>query len=230
MTQLSRSTLIATAAAAAAVLALTACSSSNHAASTATSTSSMGSTSTGSMPMTTMSGTSSMPMGTSAAAGSATGPHNTADVTFATDMIPHHTQAVQMADMALKSASSNAQVKALATSIKAAQDPEITQMSGWLRTWKQPVPAPMSGMSMGSGTGMMNDADMAKLGKTTGAAFDRLWVQMMITHHQGAITMARTELTRGENTGAKTLARSIVTSQSAQVTQLHTLLTTLPAA
>ena len=228
MTQLFRSTLTATAAATAAVLALTACSSGNHAASTASSTTGMGSTSTSGMPMTTMSGASSMPMSTSAAAGS----HNTADVTFATDMIPHHTQAVQMADMALRSAS-NAQVKALATAIKAAQDPEITQMSGWLRGWKQPVPAPMSGMSgtgMGHGTGMMSDADMAKLGRTSGAAFNRLWVQMMITHHQGAITMARTELTQGQNTGAKTLARSIVTSQSAQVTQLHALLTALPAA
>lgn len=75
-----------------------------------------------------------------------------------------------------------------------------------------------------------DDADMATLSKTTGAAFDRLWVQMMITHHQGAITMAQAEGTQGQNTAATTLARSIVTSQSAQVTQLRTLLAALPAA
>lgn len=214
MTQLFRSTLPVAAAAAAAVV-LTACSSSNHAAKpTAGSTSGMG----------------TMSMSSAAVAGSsASGPHNTADVSFATDMIPHHAQAVQMADLALKSAS-NAQVKALATAIKAAQDPEITQMSGWLRTWKQPVPAAMSGMSMGHGAGMMSDADMATLGTKTGAAFDRLWVQMMITHHQGAITMAQAEVTQGQNTAATTLARSIVTSQSAQVMQLRTLLAALPAA
>ncbi len=69
----------------------------------------------------------------------ATGPHNQADVAFASGMIPHHRQAVAMADMAPTKAT-NAAVKDLATSIKAAQDPEIQTMSGWLTGWGQPVP------------------------------------------------------------------------------------------
>ena len=69
---------------------------------------------------------------------SASTAHNAADVTFATDMIPHHSQAVEMADMALSTAT-NADVKTLATKIKAAQEPEISTMSGWLKAWKDPV-------------------------------------------------------------------------------------------
>lgn len=216
MTQRSRITLAATSAAVAALV-LSACSSSN-------STAHMSSTMSG-MNLMSMTGHATTASGSVAASG----PHNAADVAFATDMIPHHSQAVQMADMALKTAS-NAQVKTLATAIKAAQDPEITQVSGWLTSWKKPVPPTMGGMNMGHGTGMMSSADMTRLGKATGAAFNRLWVQMMITHHQGAITMAHTEITTGQNTEAKALARSIVTSQSAQITQLKTLLTQLPTA
>jgi uncharacterized protein (DUF305 family) len=160
----------------------------------------------------------------------ASGPHNSADVSFATDMIPHHSQAVEMADMAIAKAS-NADVKALAVKIKAAQDPEIVTMTGWLRAWNQPVPpssmSGMSGMSSSTGMGMMSDADMASLDRATGKAFDTMWVTMMITHHQGAVSMSKTELASGQYAGAKTLAQSIVTSQTAQIAQLQTLKTKL---
>ena len=162
----------------------------------------------------------------------ASGPHNQADFAFATDMIPHHTQAVQMSDMAA-TAATDTEVKTLAAAIKNAQDPEIAQMSGWLAGWGATVPTGSSmgmGTGMGSGTGMMSDADMADLDKATGATFDRMWVTMMITHHQGAVAMAQTELADGENPDAQTLARSIVSSQAAQIAQLQTLLRTLPAA
>jgi uncharacterized protein (DUF305 family) len=156
--------------------------------------------------------------------------HNAADISFATDMIPHHSQAVEMADMAIAKAS-NADVKALAVKIKAAQDPEIVTMTGWLRAWNQPVPpssmSGMSGMSSSTGMGMMSDADMASLDRATGKAFDTMWVSMMITHHQGAVDMSKTELASGQYAGAKTLAQSIVTSQTAQIAQLQTLKTKL---
>lgn len=167
------------------------------------------------------------------------GPHNAADVSFATDMIPHHAQAVQMADMAFTQATS-AQVKTLATAIKAAQDPEIATMSGWLAGWGENVPSTSSSMggtgmggtdhSMGSGTGMMSEADMTALGAAHGAAFDRMWVSMMITHHTGALEMANTELADGQNADAQSLARSIVTSQTAEITTMKQLLSTMPSA
>jgi uncharacterized protein (DUF305 family) len=176
---------------------------------------------------------SGMPMttGPNASATPAVGAHNQADITCATEMIPHHRQAVQMADMALTQAT-NADVKTLAQAIKAAQDPEIVQMSGWLAGWQQPVPAAsssgMGGMGQ-TGVGMMSDADMTSLGKATGAAFDRMWVSMMIRHHQGAVSMATTEESTGQNPDAKKLAQSIITSQTAQITQLAALLSTLPS-
>lgn len=161
--------------------------------------------------------------------------HNDADVSFAADMVPHHAQAVVMADMAAAQAT-NAQVKSIAADIKAAQNPEITKMNRWLVGWGQPAPttsssSDMGGMDMGgTGTGMMSTADMTTLSKATGAAFDRMWVQMMITHHNGAIAMAKTELSAGTNLDAKALAQSITTSQTAQIAQLNDILAQLPAA
>lgn len=178
-----------------------------------------------------------MTMSSTAPSGStgnpASGPHNSADVGFATDMIPHHRQAVQMADMALSKAT-NAQVKSLAATIKSDQDPEIAAMSGWLTGWGRAIPTSSMGSSMGSMggmsmPGMMSDTDMAALHKASGAAFNRMWVQMMTAHHQGALTMARTELTKGQNPDARSLAKSIISSQSKQIQQLKTLLSTLPA-
>ncbi len=163
-----------------------------------------------------------------------TSAHNRADVTFATAMIPHHRQAVEMADRALSRAT-NGGIKALARDIKAAQDPEITQMSGWLSRWQEPVPTSstsrmggMGGMDH-SGTGMMSDAEMTDLAMADGAAFDRMWVMMMIRHHRGAVSVATTEQRIGRNAEAKKLAQSIIASQTAQITQLTKLLGKLPS-
>jgi uncharacterized protein (DUF305 family) len=177
----------------------------------------------------------STPSTTSSYGPAATGPHNSADVAFATDMIPHHAQAVEMATMAL-SQGTNTQVKTLATAIKGAQDPEINTMSGWLVGWGKKVPAgsSMTGMTGmgGSGTsmnGMMSDAEMSQLRQASGAAFDRLWVQMMTKHHQGAVQMANTELSMGQNTDAKALATRIIRAQTAEIATMTALAKTLPA-
>jgi uncharacterized protein (DUF305 family) len=171
--------------------------------------------------------------------------HNRADITFATEMIPHHAQAVSMSALAARQASSP-RVKDLAAQIEAAQQPEIDQMSGWLRAWDAPVPdteAPgtggMSGMahgdasqnskpgmSDGSGAmpGMMSQQQMHQLGQANGAAFDTMFLQMMIGHHQGAVTMSQTELADGENPDAKTLAQNIITAQQREITEMQTML------
>lgn len=159
----------------------------------------------------------------------ASGPHNTADVTFATGMIPHHGQAVEMAQMALDQ-SSNPDVTKLAEAISAAQDPEIAQMSAWLTGWGEPVPArSMTGMDMDSMDmdGLMSEQDMSRLEGATGAEFDRLWLTMMVEHHRGAVAMARAELRDGRNEDAKQLARSIVDSQSREIAVMDGLLATL---
>lgn len=153
--------------------------------------------------------------------------HNAADVTFATEMTSHHTQAVEMAGFAATRAG-NAQVKALAAQISAEQGPEITQMTGWLTMWGQPVPAgghDMSGHGMPAAPGMMSDADMAMLQTLSGSAFDKMWLQMMTEHHNGALAMASTELASGQYGPAKALATSITRTQTEQIAQMHALAT-----
>jgi uncharacterized protein (DUF305 family) len=200
--------------------------------------------------------TSSAPPATASSAAPVAQAHNQADITFATDMIPHHAQAVSMSKLAAQQASSP-QVKDLATRIEAAQQPEIDQMSGFLRAWGAPVPdtnaagmggmngmdhgnmsgSNMPGMSQGSGAmpgmdhgsgggmpGMMSQQQMQQLSQAHGAAFDKMFLQMMIGHHQGAVTMSKTELADGENPDAKTLAQNIITAQQREITEMQTML------
>jgi len=150
--------------------------------------------------------------------------HNTADVTFATDMIPHHGQAVEMAELALTQAT-DAEVKKLATAIKGAQAPEIATMTGWLTQWGAPVPGSGSGHHMGgmAMTGMMSDDEMASLGAARGTAFDSMWLDMMTRHHQGAIQMSKTEIAAGQDPQAVALARQIITAQTAEIATMATL-------
>jgi len=166
-----------------------------------------------------------------AAGAPATGAKNAADVRFATDMIPHHTQAVAMAAMAPKLAA-DARVKVLAAKVKGAQVPEIARMSGWLTGWGAPVPSAAGGHDMsamgGTMNGMMSAQDLTALGKATGSAFDRMWLQSMTKHHQGAVAMARTELATGTNPDAKKLAQSVIDGQSAEITEMKSILAGIP--
>jgi uncharacterized protein (DUF305 family) len=166
-------------------------------------------------------GTAQSPAGPSA---TATG-FNQADVSFAQQMIPHHQQAVQMAELAASRASSP-KVKGLAGTIETAQNPEVQTMTGWLRSWGQPTAMPtdsMSGMDHAM-PGMMSGQDMSQLQSTHGQDFDRMFLQMMITHHRGAVEAARTELAEGTSPDAKRLARSIVVTQAVEIAQMRTLL------
>lgn len=151
---------------------------------------------------------------------------NNADVTFAQSMIPHHEQAVEMAKMAASHAST-AEVKDLAAKIEAAQGPEIKTMSGWLKAWGKDVPSgSMGGMNHGSGgmPGMMSDDDMMSLDSSDGAGFDRMFLTMMIEHHEGAIEMAKTEQADGKNADAVALAKKIEADQTAEIAVMKDLL------
>lgn len=186
----------------------------------------------------------SAPSASSAAAAPAQS-HNQADIAFATAMIPHHVQAVTMSKLATSQANSP-QLKDLASRIQAAQQPEIDQMTGMLRAWNAPVPntnasgmgdmdhggsqGGMPGMDHGSGggmPGMMSSAQMQQLGQAHGAAFDKIFLQMMIGHHQGAITMSKTQLADGQNPDAKALARRIIDAQQREITEMQNMLSKL---
>lgn len=152
--------------------------------------------------------------------------HNAADVTFVQGMLPHHAQAVDMAKQAAGQ-DAGAQVEQLAARIEQAQGPEIAQMRGFLAAWGAPEGAPMAGMDNGGMpgmSGMMTGAQMQQLAQARGAAFDRMFLQMMIEHHKGAVQMARTELASGQNPEAKALAQEIIDAQQAEISEMESLL------
>ncbi|MFJ3519338.1 DUF305 domain-containing protein [Streptomyces sp. NPDC090131] len=161
----------------------------------------------------------------SASASAAQGQHNAADVAFAKGMIPHHRQAVEMADLAPTRADS-AEVKQLAEEIKKAQDPEIKTLSGWLASWGEQVPAEggMDHSMHGAGGGMMTAEEMENLKNASGKAFDTAFMELMIKHHEGAVAMAKTEQKDGSYQPAKDMADAIITSQTAEITRMNELL------
>ena len=173
----------------------------------------------------------------SVTAASQTSSFKEADVMFAQQMIPHHQQAIQMAQMAPSHAQSP-KVKQLAAKIGAAQAQEIKTMTSWLHAWGKPVPSgmpgmmspmpgmmsPMPGMMGSPSPGMMSQQEMSQLMAAHGAQFDRLFLQMMIRHHEGAVEMAKTEQARGLNPAAKKLAHKIETSQTAEIAQMQQML------
>ncbi|QYG94241.1 DUF305 domain-containing protein [Iamia sp. SCSIO 61187] len=145
---------------------------------------------------------------------------NGADVSFAQSMIPHHEQAVEMADLADGRAESP-EVIDLAERIKAAQDPEIELMRGWLEDWGQEMPEAMDHEGM---AGMMGDEDMTALEDASGAEFDEMFLTMMIEHHEGAIEQAETELDDGQNAAAKELAQTIIDAQRGEIEEMQGIL------
>ena len=176
----------------------------------------------------------------SPAAGSATGESavgqgdefNDADVTFAQGMIPHHEGALVMAEVAIDRAS-DPRVVGLAERIEAGQEPEIDLMTGWLEEWGHPLEEEaghMGGMDHGhqdmGGTDM--DGGMGMEGMPpAGPEFDRMWLEAMIAHHEGAVDMARTEVEDGRNAEAVDLARLIGETQTQEIDEMRQLLTEL---
>ena len=156
---------------------------------------------------------------------------NEADVAFAREMIPHHRQALQMAATAADRAESE-EVRRLADDILSAQGPEIETMSNWLASWGRDVPEDMSSMPgmahegtpMGDMPGTITQQEMDGFMSASGAEFDQMFLTMMITHHEGAIEMARTEQTDGENREAVDLAAQIQAHQTAEIASMRRLL------
>ncbi|WP_328993965.1 DUF305 domain-containing protein [Kribbella sp. NBC_01245] len=148
------------------------------------------------------------------------GQFNEADVEFASHLIAHQQQAVQLANMAARRATTPA-VKKLAMAIKAGQTREIQLMSGWLKAWGKPLPATGHGSHGTPLPGKLTEDEMSALGRTDGPEFDRLWTRMMIKHHKGAITMAKTQRTTGKNEAAVALAKKIETAQTREVATLQ---------
>ncbi|WP_427885585.1 DUF305 domain-containing protein [Kribbella sp. GL6] len=148
-------------------------------------------------------------------------------MTFATQMVLHHQLAVRMVSTADFQAT-NPAVKTIAAQVKAANERELKQLTAWLVGWGVAVPSPSHGEDHADEIpGMMTEDDWSKLGNAEGAKFDRLWIQLMIKHHQGAIAMAKIERSTGKDARVKAFATS-QTTQSAEMTAMQSLLKRLP--
>lgn len=152
------------------------------------------------------------------------------EIAFAQSMIPHHEQAIEMADLALSpQAQASPEVQQLAQQIKDAQDPEIAQMTGWLQSWGAPTTMPggdHSGHDMGhmAMSGMMSAKQMKQLESASGEQFDTLWLEMMIEHHTGAIEMAGQVQSASTNPEVTALAEQIISAQEQEIAQMEQML------
>lgn len=166
-------------------------------------------------------------------AGSATaapaGDFNEADVTFVQGMIPHHQQAIDMSDLILAKEGVHPEVTALAEQIKAAQQPEIDTMNRWLSAWGRDMDAGGGdgGGHHGGEGGIMTEEQMRQLDHARGRDGQRLFLEGMIQHHQGAIQMAETEIEDGNNEEATNLAKQIAETQQQEIETMQKLLAKL---
>jgi len=140
------------------------------------------------------------------------------EIMFAQGMIPHHQQAIDMSNMALKNGASP-EVKKLAKEIIAAQGKEIGQLKYWLTATKSSM---TMDHDMGMG-GMLSKSDLIALKKLKGAKFDSTFLKAMIAHHEGALDMVAM-LDRTKNSEAKKIAIDIRAGQSAEITLMKKLL------
>lgn len=142
---------------------------------------------------------------------------------FAEMMIPHHQQAVDMSEMALVT-SKNAKILDLAKRIKDAQSAEIIQMQSWLGSDDSNQ---MMGDHMGHNMGgMMSEEDMATLKSSTGTTFDRLFLEGMIIHHEGALQMA-TMINDTNNQEVNSFGLNVVKVQTAEIAEMKEILASL---
>ena len=165
---------------------------------------------------------------TTSASATAASRHSDADTQFAQMMIVHHQGAIEMGELAA-SKGSTPDVRALGQRIVAAQGPEIELMSGWLAQWGVPSPtasdhSAMPGMEVG---GMSQSSATDQLAGSSGTAFDRQFLTLMISHHEGALQMAASEQAHGQSADARNLAAAITTSQTAEIEQMRGMLAAL---
>lgn len=167
---------------------------------------------------------------------------NDADVRYATGMIAHHQQAVEMSDIILAKTDIDPEITTLAENIKAAQEPEIQEMTTWLQAWGQDPGADAGtmnhdGMDHGMtgdaattspGMGMMSATDLDDLRAADGVAAARLFLEQMIAHHEGAVTMAQHHLDNGLNPAALHLSEKVIADQTAEIAQMREMLANLP--
>lgn len=147
---------------------------------------------------------------------------NLDDATWLAMMNAHHQQAIDMSDLSLTQ-TKNKEIKDLATSIRAAQYPELEYMNGLLYEGGYREPIDVSS-HMSHMQGMLNEQQFAELGALSGSAFDKAFLTAMIAHHEGAVSMSQNIIVSGTNAKVKELAAKIVEVQNKEIVQMTILL------
>ncbi|MFD7712463.1 DUF305 domain-containing protein [Streptomyces sp. NPDC059785] len=157
---------------------------------------------------------------------------NSADVSYARMMIQHHAQALEMTELVPDRAGS-APVRRLAERISAAQGPEITVMESWLKAHGKDTDKDTEEGSDGGGgaghqhdamPGMATEAQLKKLRAAKGEAFDELFLKLMITHHEGAVTMATDVKAQGNNVQIEEMADDVIAQQTTEIGRMRDML------
>lgn len=146
---------------------------------------------------------------------------NSADVSYVRMMIEHHAQALVMTELTPRRAESR-DVKRIAERIAAGQKPEIEAMKGWLKSYGKPLKAERH--EHATMPGMATKAQLKKLRAADGKAFDRLFLTLMATHHQGAITMATDVKGQGNNIRVEEMADEVIAQQTSEITRMRNML------
>ena len=151
------------------------------------------------------------------------------DIGFLQDMRIHHEQAVQMAMIYRDLEDTDPGLRTIAGSILVTQNLDIGQMIQMLRTIGAPEAAEsdqaMAWMGMptthAAMPGMASEADLVALAESSGADADRLFVELMVAHHQGGLHMAEFAATEAENAEVRSLAESIAEGQQGEVVEME---------
>ncbi|MCZ9348029.1 DUF305 domain-containing protein [Streptomyces sp. TRM76130] len=148
---------------------------------------------------------------------------NSADVDYARMMIQHHAQALVMTALVPERAGSE-KVRRLAERIAASQEPEIGAMRGWLTEHGEEETETGGDHHHAAMPGMATDAQLTRLRAAKGDAFDQLFLTLMITHHQGAITMATDVKAQGNNVRIEEMADDVVAQQTSEISRMRDML------
>jgi len=179
----------------------------------------------------------SSPVQISPLPGSTSARFNDADVFFTQNIVANHEQAITIADFALEPGSgASSQVRDLAERIKAGQDVEVSLLSGWLDDWHHPAGEDHNTTHPGDlthdgeispvygGAGMLSTEELDQLIQLNGKDFDQAWLRAMISHHQGAISLAGTVADDGDNVEVRALAAQEIATHGSEVEEMNRLL------
>jgi uncharacterized protein (DUF305 family) len=148
--------------------------------------------------------------------------YNQTDVTFATELIPHHRQSLQMVRM-VERRDVDPKLKGFAAQLRVTQAVEIESMLSWLQDWDVAIPS--GDPSAGTGQpGTVTAADLAALQGSSGPDFERQWLRLMIRQHEDAIAIAKVENAGGEYPYAVALANTVMVGQASQVRTMELML------